>query len=277
MNVHSTAQNVKAALAQYASSKKAKASAWFFKTAHGQYGEGDRFVGVTVPEQRIVAKQFRDLSFAELDKLLASPIHEHRLTALLILVAQYEHEARMYVHEQQSNLLVDTTTATKKISPKRSSLKRHLVNGRPLNVVLKIVRYYLDHLDRINNWDLVDLSAPRILGMYYRTYGGENKLYVLARSKKLWERRVAIVSTMAFIHAGILEHTFAIAELLLNDKEDLMHKATGWMLREAGKREKRNLVSFLELHAHEMPRTMLRYAIEKFSDEERKQWREFRG
>lgn len=243
-----TSQSVQTALAAYASPKKAQASAWFFKTGPGQYGEGDQFIGVTVPEQRKVAKEFRELSFDELDTLLASPIHEHRLTALLILVTQYEHL------QKETSLNIDG----------------RLYLGR----LKEIVRFYIAHLDRVNNWDLVDLSAHKILGAHYMRYGGEKKLYALARSKKLWERRVAIVATFAFIQAGMLEHTFAIVELLLNDREDLMHKATGWMLRECGKREKRYLVSFLETHAHEMPRTMLRYAIEKFTDGERRMWRE---
>jgi 3-methyladenine DNA glycosylase AlkD len=242
-----TAKAVTEALARHASPEKARTSSWFFKTGPGQYGAGDQFIGVTVPEQRIVAKNFGQLSFQELEKLLASPIHEHRCTALLILVAQYERVCK-------------TRTGT-------SSNDRYRMCR-----LKEIVSFYIAHLDRINNWDLVDVSAHKILGAYYLEFGGEKKLYTLARSKKLWERRVAIVATATFIRAGLLEHTFAIALLVLNDPEDLMHKATGWMLREAGKKDKKRLETFLETYAHEMPRTMLRYALEKFPETERKKW-----
>lgn len=229
-----TAQAVKNELRKYATLERAKSNAWFFKTGKGEYGEGDEFIGVTVPDQRKVAKDFVELSFTELTKLLASKKHEHRLTALLILTLRFKKSTK----KEQKN----------------------------------IVTFYLLHLKYINNWDLVDLSAYKILGTYYYANGGENKLYALARSKNLWERRVGMVATYAFIREGEISITVEIATLLLNDTEDLMHKAVGWMLREAGKRDKSTLVSFLEIHSPNMSRTMLRYAIERFPEQERQTW-----
>lgn len=238
-----SAHDVVTALKAVASPTKAKASAWFFKTGPGQYGEGDRFIGVTVPEQRTVAKQFRDLPLAEIERLLESPIHEHRLTALLILVGQYQ----------------------------RADAKAKK----------RVLDFYLDHLDRVNNWDLVDSSAGYIVGNYYlgrrAVYGpnsrcGSAVLQRLSRSKNLWRRRVAIIATQAFISAGQFNDTLTLAEQLLNDRHDLMHKATGWMLREVGNRDPKVLKAFLDEHASTMPRTMLRYAIEKFDPVTRKHY-----
>jgi len=210
---------------------KAKASAWFFKTGEGHYGHGDIFYGVSVPEQRRVAKKYKDLAFTEIRKLLASPIHECRLTALLILVGQYQHADRQE-------------------------------RGR-------IAKFYLAGTKRVNNWDLVDSSASYILGAEL-VDKNRRILYKLARSKKLWERRIAIVSTHAFIRHDDLGDTFRVAEILMRDTHDLIHKATGWMLREAGKRDTRALELFLQKNARHMPRTMLRYAIEKFPEQKRK-------
>lgn len=216
-------------LSRYASSERAKASSWFFKTGKGQYGEGDQFMGVTVPDQRKVARQYRDIPLQAIHILLSSPIHEHRLTSLLILCEQFKQ-----VKDQQA-----------------------------------IYDFYIQHTGMVNNWDLVDVSAPRIVGTYLLTHS-RSKLYTLARSQTLWERRIAIISTLAFIAQNDYEDTLALAEILLGDKEDLIHKAVGWTLREIGKRDVVIEKSFLDKYACIMPRTMLRYSIEHFSDKERK-------
>ncbi len=210
---------------------KSKASAWFFKTGEGQYGHGDVFLGVTVPEQRRVAKRHQDLPLAEIRKLLRSAPHECRLTALLILVRQYE-------------------------TGDEAAQER-------------IARFYLAHRARVNNWDLVDSSAPYILGRHLLTRD-RSILYALARSADLWERRVAIIATLAFIRAGEYGDALKIARLLLADRHDLVHKAAGWMLREVGNRNPAAAERFLKAHAARMPRTMLRYAIEKLPERKRK-------
>lgn len=235
---------VKRELAKLADKNKAQVLGRFFKTGVGHYGEGDQFLGVVVPKQRLVAKQFKDLPLAEIAKLLVSPIHEHRLTALFILADQYARGSE----------------ATK----------------------AKIVKFYLARTKQINNWDLVDLSAYKILGDWLLDYSrpfvrqpadqGRQILDKLVKSKNLWERRIAIISTLAFIRAGETKDTWRLAKILLNDTHDLMHKATGWMLREAGKRDLKGLKKFLEENGAKMPRTMLRYAIEKFSEGERQQY-----
>lgn len=219
-------------LQKWANPQKAQHSMRFFKTGPGQYGEGDRFIGVTVPEQRAVAKKFKDLDLMDLQKLLRSDIHELRLTALIILVDQYKK--------------ADT------------SLQK------------RIYAFYLKNTKYINNWDLVDSSAPGIVGAYVYEYPDALPvLYTFVQSRLLWERRIAMLATFAFIKAGELDIVFEIAELLRNDTEDLMHKAVGWMLREAGKRDENRLKSFLDTHAAYMPRTMLRYAIERFDPAQR--------
>jgi 3-methyladenine DNA glycosylase AlkD len=228
------AADVRAELARFADPERAKSSARFFKTGPGEYGEGDRFLGVTVPVQRAVARQFHAIPLAQLDALLRSGVHEERLTALLILVRQYEAGTR---EEQEER-----------------------------------VRFYLANAKRVNNWDLVDSSAPRILGAHLLTRD-RAVLRRLARSKDLWERRIAVIATHAFIVAGESKDIFRLAEMLLDDKHDLMHKAIGWMLREVGKRVGLDaLGTFLEAHATRMPRTMLRYSIERFPESERRAW-----
>lgn len=225
---------IRRALRERARPEKRAVLERFFKTGPGEYGEGDRFLGVMVPEIRAVAKEYRRASLAIIEQLLASSIHEERLVALLILVDHYEQSA---------------TTKQERIA-----------------------QFYLAHLARVNNWDLVDLTAPKILGAYtYRT-GQEELLDRLAISALLWERRVAIVSTLHHIRAGRSAPTLRLAAALLNDNEDLLHKATGWMLREVGKRDKQALLGFLTAHAARMPRTMLRYAIERFPERERQRW-----
>jgi 3-methyladenine DNA glycosylase AlkD len=212
---------------------RAKSSQWFFQTAPGQYGAGDRFLGLTVPQQRALARRHRDLPPADVRALLRSPYHEHRLTALLILVERYRRG--------------DETT--------RAGL----------------VELYLAHLGRVNNWDLVDSSAPYLLGPHLLG-GRAGLLDRLAGSPDLWGRRVAIVTTLHFIRHGRLDDTLRLAARLLGDEHDLIHKATGWMLRCVGDRDPAALRAFLEAHVARMPRTMLRYAIEKLPERERRRW-----
>ncbi len=227
-----TASDVSAALALLANEQRAAVSRRFFKTGAGQYGEGDAFLGVTVPAQRVVAKQFSALELPEVRKLLWSRYHEERLTALLILVRQFERSRKVPAKQQA------------------------------------IFAFYLASLTQINNWDLVDSSAPAIVGGYL--FSRERKLlYELAQREHLWSRRVAILATQYFIRKGDLADTLALAEQLLGDPEDLIHKAVGWMLREVGHKSVPTLKGFLDHHAQVMPRTMLRYALEKLTPEER--------
>ena len=201
----------------------------FFKTGKGEYGEGDMFLGVVVPETRKVALRHRDAAFEVVDALLESEWHECRLCALLILVERF----------------------------KRTSSKAQIVD------------FYLKHTSGINNWDLVDLSAPYILGAYLVTESDRSVLYDLSRSSNMWEQRIAVVSTLMLIRHGQFDDIMKLAESFLGTKHDLMQKATGWMLREVGKRDEARLVTFLETYKSLMPRTMLRYSIEKFPPERR--------
>lgn len=219
--------------------KKSRVSdlARFYKTGPGEYAEGDLFLGGTVPQTRSVAKNYKDLSFEELDKLFKSPFHEARLCAAIILNLQFKAEK--------------SSDARKKI----------------FDFYLKQVRS-----ERINNWDIVDVSAPW-MGVYLTEVDDPMPLLLkFSKSKSLWQRRVSIILTFALIRAGDLGPTLIISEALLRDKEDLIHKAVGWMLRELGKKDVMLLRGFLEQHSHEMPRTMLRYAIERLSESERKRW-----
>lgn len=211
--------------------ERAKNLSWFFKTGKGEYGEGDIFIGIKVPELREISKKYQNLDLKDLQKLLNSKIHEHRLSALMILRMQY----------QKSN-----------IKDQR-----------------EIVRFYLKNTKKINNWDLVDLSCHYILGNYLLNRD-RKILYKLARSKNLWEKRISIITTFAFIHEKQFEDSLKISEILLNDDNDLIHKAVGWVLRELGKKDKKIETNFLNKYNKTMPRTMLRYAIEKFSEKERK-------
>ncbi len=228
-----TARSVVGALKKHASPTKAKTSARFFKTGPGEYGHGDRFIGVTVPEQRLVARTHRGLPLAEIEVLLESRTHEYRLTGLHILVAAFR---------------------------SASAYGRSVIAG-----------WYMAHLSRVNNWDLVDSSAPYILGEYLSDKD-RAPLYRLVTSENIWERRVAMVATYAFIRKNEFADACAIAALLLDDRHDLMHKAVGWMLREVGKRSPRALASFLKKNGHRMPRTSLRCAIERLGPEERRRW-----
>ncbi|HWC18462.1 MAG TPA: DNA alkylation repair protein [Terriglobales bacterium] len=218
-------------LAEESDPKRARNLAWFFKTGAGQYGEGDQFCGITVPAQRKIARRYEHLRLPDIKKLLQSPVHEHRFTALEILVLQYERGDEAVKND--------------------------------------IFAFYLANTRRINNWDLVDTSAPYIIGAHLLSRP-RRILYRLAKSSNLWERRIAMVSTMAFSAKGELRDTFAIAELLLEDKHDLIHKAVGWMLREAGKRSQTALLEFLKRNYLNMPRTALRYAIERLPEPQRK-------
>jgi 3-methyladenine DNA glycosylase AlkD len=217
-------------LAQAAQGNRAGSLAWF-KTGKGEYGEGDKFIGVRVPAQRAIAATYHHLGLDAIETLLESPIHEHRFTGLLILVAQYQRG--------------DESTRW------------------------RIFRFYLDHTGCVNNWDLVDVSAPSIVGEHLVSRS-RRVLYRLAKSPELWERRIAMVATAAFIGRGDLKDTFAIAARLLADGHDLIHKATGWMLREAGKHSRPQLMKFLQRNYSKIPRTTLRYAIEHLPEAQRK-------
>lgn len=217
------AQEIISELATHAKSNDAVFLQRFFKTGPGQYGDGDKFLGLRVPVTRAVCKQYKDLPLPEIQKLLNSPSHEHRLAALIIMTEQ-----------------------AKKAAPEYQK---------------QLYDFYLKNTKHINNWDLVDISCPAIVGAYLVGKPKE-PLYKLANSKDLWEKRIAMVSTLQLIRAGQLGDTFKIAEILLNDKHDLIHKAVGWMLRCAGDVDRAELLKFLDKHAHEMPRTALRYALE---------------
>jgi len=205
----------------------------FFKTGKGHYGEGDKFLGLTVPQQRSLVNKYA-LSLPEIQQLLDSHWHEHRLTALLSLVKNYQKT---------------------KINAERE----------------KIVLFFLQNSRKINNWDLVDSSAPYILGNHLLT-NNRAIIYKLAKSKNLWEKRISIVTTAYLIKNNQYEDTLKVAEILLHDKHDLIHKAVGWMLREVGKKDQEVEEKFLDKHYQIMPRTMLRYAIEKFSEEKRQHY-----
>jgi len=231
----SAAAAARADLRACADADHATGAAAYFKTGPGEYGEGDVFLGVRAADLRRVARAYAGLSRIDLATLLASPVHEERLLALVILVAQY----------------------TKGDAAARRAC----------------FAFYMRHIERVNNWDLVDVSAGPIAGEHARVAGYAPLLPRLARSKVLWKRRVAMIATFAFIRAGDPTPTFAIAEILLHDEHDLIHKAVGWMLREVGKRVgEPALRRFLRDHAAEMPRTALRYAIERLPDAERSQW-----
>jgi len=220
-------------LRQFADRERAAFSLRFFKTGPGEYAEGDRFLGLRVPDLRKVAGEFRSLSLAGLRELLASKWHEERLLALVILTRQY---------------------------PRASFSERDA-----------IYRLYLASTARINNWDLVDVSAAQIVGAHLIDRS-RAPLRRLAKSRSVWERRIAIIATQQFIRAGEFEDTLAIVKSLLSDSHDLIHKAAGWMLREVGKRDRSALEKFLNRNAARMPRTMLRYAIERFPPALRKKY-----
>lgn len=228
-------QLIKKAKSLY-SPERAEHSKYFFKTGPGQYGEGDVFLGLSVPEMRTLAKECRDLPFSDVAILLSDKIHELRLIGLTVLVEKYQ-KAKT---DKERKIIYD---------------------------------FYIKHRAAANNWDLVDLSVYKIMGDYLVRYPKERTiLYKFIKSKNMWERRLAMVSTMAFIRQGESEDVLKLAEALLDDKEDLMHKASGWMLREFGKRDEKKLCQFLDKNIKKMPRTMLRYAIERFEENKRQKY-----
>jgi 3-methyladenine DNA glycosylase AlkD len=231
-----TLSDLRRELESTSDAKRARNLAWFFKTGKGEYGEGDKFCGITVPALRKIASRYRHVKLSDLKKLLSSEIHEHRLAALMILVDQY---------------------------------KRGSVELRK-----DIFDFYLANTRSVNNWDLVDASARDIVGEHLVSRS-RKMLYTLAKSSDLWERRIAIIATHAFIRRGDLADTFKISGLLLGDKHDLIHKAVGWMLREAGKQSEPQLVHFIKTNYSTIPRTTLRYAIERMPEAVRK--RQLRG
>ncbi|MEJ2066560.1 MAG: DNA alkylation repair protein [Deltaproteobacteria bacterium] len=226
-------QEIRARLRKLGDKERAKNSQWFFKTGPGEYGEGDRFLGIKVPELRKLAKEYQATPLAETTQLLRSPIHEERLLALLLLVRAFAKGDERFKE--------------------------------------KIYHLYLDNTQCINNWDLVDLSAVYIVGAFLMEKS-KKPLYALAKSNNLWERRIAIIATFYFIKEGEFTEAMKIARMLLFDKEDLIHKAVGWMLREVGKRHLATEERFLKEHNKKMPRTMLRYAIERFPEQKRKRY-----
>lgn len=227
-------KNLQKEILALANPAKAKILMGFFKTGPGEYGEGDKFLGIVVPEQRKLVRKYLHLSLLDIKKIITSKFHEKRLIALLILVAKF---ARTSESEQA-----------------------------------KIYKFYLGHTKYINNWDLVDLTADRIVGAYLLN---KNKLILLklAKSKDLWERRIAMLSTFHYIKQGQTEWPLKIAKILLNDQHDLIQKAVGWMLREIGKRcDEKILLNFLDTYYKEMPRTCLRYAIERLPEVKRQHY-----
>ena len=228
--------DVRKALRSAANPEKAAFYPRFFKAGKGEYAEGDKFIGVVVPEQRKIAKAFRHLTLVQARSLLKDAYHECRLTALLILVQKFEKSEPL---EQEA-----------------------------------IVAFYLEHLDHVNNWDLVDSSADKILGRWLLEKD-RDVLYELAE-RDLWRQRVSIIATYAFIKEGDFDDTLKLAEKLRDHEHDLIHKAVGWMLREVGNRERAREEQFLKKHYKRMPRTMLRYAIEKFPERRRKAYLEGR-
>ena len=228
------AVNVKDQLLKLGDPVRAIHSLRFFKTGKGQYGEGDKFIGCTVPQTRSVAGKYTQLALEEVSELLKDEIHECRLCALVILTNKYS---------------------------KANELERY-----------DILNFYLAHTNYINNWDLVDISAHKIVGEWFKNRNDRSLIYELADSKLLWDQRIAIVATYTFIRNNDFNDILSLSEKYLSHKHDLIHKACGWMLREVGKRDETMLTYFLDQFAHQMPRTMLRYSIEKFPQELRKQY-----
>ncbi len=229
------ANAIKNEIIQYASEEKAKFLPKFFKTGKGEYAEEDKFIGVTVPDQRIIAKKYySQISLNEIEELLHNTIHEYRLTALIMLVYKFE-------------------------KLKSETEKKQIFD------------FYINNTDYINNWDLVDLTAPKIVGAYLFDKD-KSLLYEFAKSGHLWKQRIAIISTYYFIKKKNFDDTLKISEVLLTHEHDLIHKAVGWMLREVGKMDLSVELKFLNKHFKKMPRTMLRYAIEKFDEDLRQKY-----
>ena len=231
------ARSVLADLKSQASTNKAIEMQRFFKTGVGEYGHGDIFLGITVPETRVIARTYAEIAFPEIEKLTKSDFHEARLCGLIILCNQFK-------------------------KSKNSADQK------------KLFDFYMQQVykGRVNNWDLVDVTAPTLGKYLVDSNSPLTLLRKLSKSHSLWERRVSMILTFAFIRAGELEPTYEMAERLLKDEHDLIHKSVGWMLREMGKRDPGLLRAFLQEHSHEMPRTTLRYSIEKLPERERKRW-----
>lgn len=229
-------KEIQEALAVLSIPEKAEFFPKFFKTGKGEYGEGDLFLGVKVPDQRSVAKEYYSkISLQDLSVLLSSKYHEHRLTALFMLISKFEKTKDKIVKEE-------------------------------------IVQFYLDHLPHVNNWDLVDSSCYKILGRYAFENGKEELLRNLSDSEEMWHKRIAVVGTMHYVKKGSFELTKEFVTKNLKHTHDLMHKANGWLLREMGQRNEIELISFLNKHYQKMPRTCLRYAIEKLDEEVRQDY-----
>ena len=226
-------EGVRRVLRRYGNKERANLLQRFFKTGPGEYAEGDVFIGITVPIIRKLAKRFGDLNLPETVKLLKSPIHEERLLALFILISKF--------------------------SRSDDSGKKNIYN------------LYLEHTHHINNWDLVDVTAKRIVGAFL-AYRNKAPLYRLAKSRSVWERRISVLSTFHFIERRKFDDSLRIAEILLSDRHDLIHKAVGWMLREVGKKDIATEEGFLQKHCAVMPRTMLRYAIERLPERKRQSY-----
>lgn len=228
-----TADDARERLHALASPEQAATAQRYFKTGPGEYGAGDRFIGVRVPQIRALVRELAAMPLADIKRLLTSAIHEERVLALLLMVRQYER------------------------------------GGEQLRQ--RLFELYLANTRHINNWDLVDCSAEYVVGAHIAD-GDRSLLERLARSESLWERRIAVLASRTFIKRGEFGDTLRIAEMLIDDEEDLIHKAVGWMLREIGDRDREREQRFLRVHYRRMPRTMLRYAIEKFPEEERLRW-----
>lgn len=229
-------KEVKESLAVLSIREKAAFFPKFFKTGKGEYGEGDLFLGVTVPDQRSVAKEFYSkISLKELSELLSSPYHEHRLTSLLMLISKFEKTKDQAVKDE-------------------------------------VVKFYLSHLPHINNWDLVDTSCYKILGRYAFENQKESLLKELSKSDQMWHKRIAVVGTMYYVKKGSFELTKEFVTQNLHHPHDLMHKANGWLLREMGNKNEAELIDYLNKYYKEMPRTCLRYAIEKLDEELRQDY-----
>lgn len=235
-----TAAQIKLEIARLAKPEAVEGKKRFFKTLPGSYGEGDEFIAVSNGDIRKIAKIYIDLSFSEIEELLLSTIHEYRQTGLFILVFQFERAGKKRFYD---------------------AAKQEAV-----------YEFYLAQLDAVNNWDLVDLTAHYIIGAFLLDKKDRSVIYQLAETKDLWRERVAIISTFAFIRNMDFNDTLNLAEKFISHKHDLIHKATGWMLRETGNRDRFTEENFLKKHYKKMPRTMLRYAIEKFPEELRQQY-----
>ena len=229
--------DIKGELNSYINPEKAQFFPRFFKTGKGEYGEGDKFIGVTVPNQRKVAKKYREVNFETVAELISSEIHEHRLTAILILTYKFQ-----YKKSKESND--------------------------------EIYRFFMKAVEGgyVNNWDLVDTGAPKISGEYLLNQDDHSKLFEFLHSGDLWKERVAIMSTYTFIKNGSFKEALEMCEYVLDHEHDLTHKASGWMLREIGKKDVEVLYRFLDSHAGKMPRTMLRYAIERLDSDMRQRY-----